>query len=910
MKYDTRGRCIEMGGADGYMRRSFHYEPAARQTVVTDSLGHATTYQYNETGQVEQIRQPNGAVTATTFDELGRVISVMGPLAPDAVEIASKKYDERGDLVEVEFLGGAKRSLEYDRSHQVNAIHDITGGVWRIRYENGAVVAIENPLGEVTTYLRDRANCLREIVTPWGNHIRFEHDNLWSYENHNDEIGLIVGYDYGIYLRPVRTRDAGGLQNEMEFDSLGRPLRLTTPDSRSRDYVYDEAGQVVKYTDARGAVTQFAWSPWGECLRAVDANSFVHEFEWDSEGRLLAARNPNGDRAQFAYDHVGNLREQRFFDGSIERYEYDKNGYLVNRERPGGTLLNYAFDAAGNLTAIAARGQPLAAFEYDTAGQVTAAETPDGAVRLQYDLCGRITAEEQHGLSVRYTYGPQGAVVRREFEAGMAGPLLLEYDIRGRLKSLRDKQALLQEFRYDARDLVKERTIGRVRELLEYNYAGQPVRQEIRGPALAAPILRTYRYDESGNLVAMSDGRGAKTDFEYDPGERLIAFAHSSSRQDYEFDPDGNLTAREGMRLEYAPGDRLVSLGSTKVERGDEGNLVHLLHADGRVCHEWNPLGQLSAVRHKDGSLTRYGYDGFGRRLFKEHKGERTEFFWAGNDLLAERTGASVTEYAIDTFWPHLIWQDGQPRHAVVSPLGLIHELFDSAGRLAWSGTYSPWGELVSESGSSPAPSLRYPGQYFDAETGFHYNRFRYYDPRSGSFISPDPIGFGGGPNLFLYAPNPVTYADPLGLKCGATTSGQTVYVLTKGKPPKVVYVGITDQLPHDRLSDHRINKPKGSFDNMQVIATGLNNRRDARNIEGSLLHHIYQAQTNPNAPAVTVAGMPVAPTLLNAQRSATPGYWHAYNPGSPAMGQDGRTLLTPTQINNNTVTNGVRIPR
>jgi RHS repeat-associated protein len=213
----------------------------------------------------------------------------------------------------------------------------------------------------------------------------------------------------------------------------------------------------------------------------------------------------------------------------------------------------------------------------------------------------------------------------------------------------------------------------------------------------------------------------------------------------------------------------------------------------------------------------------------------------------------------------------------------------------------------VSESGSSPAPSLRYPGQYFDAETGFHYNRFRYYDPRSGSFISPDPIGFGGGPNLFLYAPNPVTYADPLGLKCGATTSGQTVYVLTKGKPPKVVYVGITDQLPHDRLSDHRINKPKGSFDNMQVIATGLNNRRDARNIEGSLLHHIYQAQTNPNAPAVTVAGMPVAPTLLNSQRS---GYWHAYNPGSPAMGQDGRTLLTPTQINNNTVTNGVRIPR
>jgi RHS repeat-associated protein len=908
MKYDGQGRCIEMRGDDGYVRRSFDYQPAARQTVVTDSLGHATTYQYNETGQVEQVQQPNGAVSATTFDELGRVVSVRGPVAPDGTEIASKKYDECGDLVEVEFAGGAKRALEYDSTHQVTAIHDVTGAVWRIRYERGAVVAIEDPLSAVTSYLRDAANGLREILTPWGNRIRVEHDSLWTYENHVDEIGLIVGYDYGIHLRPVRTRNASGLENEMEYDALGRLLRVKTPDSRSRGFEYTAAGQILKYVDARGAVTQFAWSPWGLCQRTTDANGFTHEFEWDTEGRLQAARNPNGERAHFLYDKIGNLIEQQFFDGVIERYAYDKSGYLVVRERADGTVLNYSFDAAGNVIAFMANGEPLARFAYDTAGRVTTAETPDGIVSLQYDLCGRITAEEQHGSRIRYTYGPHNAVVRREFEAGMAGPLFLDYDIRGRLKALRDRQALLQDFRYNARDLITERIMGGVRERLEYNYAGQPVRQEIRGPALPAPIVRTYKYDEDGNLVTVSDARGARDEFAYDAGERLIAFDHPRGRERYEYDSDGNLVVRGAMPLEYAPGDRLVSLGSTKVERGAEGNLVHLLHPDGRVCHEWNPLGQLTAVRHKDGSLTRYGYDGFGRRLFKENNGERTDFFWAGNDLLAERAGPSVTEYAVDTFWPHLIWEDGQPRHAIVSPPGLIHELLDSSGRVAWSGTYSPWGELINESGPSPAPRLRYPGQYFDSETGFHYNRFRYYDPRSGSFISPDPIGFGGGPNLFLYGPNPVTYEDPLGLKCGATTSGQSVYVLTKGNPPTVVYVGITDQLPHDRLSDHRNTKPQGSFDNMQVIATGLTNRRDARNIEGSLLHHIYQAQTG--GPAVTVGGMPVAPSLLNAQRTATPGYWHAYNPGSPSMGQNGRTLLSPAQINQQTVSNGVRIPR
>ncbi|PWJ72511.1 UNVERIFIED_ORG: RHS repeat-associated protein [Pantoea agglomerans] len=58
-------------------------------------------------------------------------------------------------------------------------------------------------------------------------------------------------------------------------------------------------------------------------------------------------------------------------------------------------------------------------------------------------------------------------------------------------------------------------------------------------------------------------------------------------------------------------------------------------------------------------------------------------------------------------------------------------------------------------------------GQYFDAETGLHYNRFRYYDPDAGRFVSQDPIGLAGGVNLYQYAPNPLSWVDPLGLtKC------------------------------------------------------------------------------------------------------------------------------------------------
>ncbi|MCV5632456.1 RHS repeat-associated core domain-containing protein, partial [Escherichia coli] len=59
---------------------------------------------------------------------------------------------------------------------------------------------------------------------------------------------------------------------------------------------------------------------------------------------------------------------------------------------------------------------------------------------------------------------------------------------------------------------------------------------------------------------------------------------------------------------------------------------------------------------------------------------------------------------------------------------------------------------------------LRLPGQYYDEETGLHYNLFRYYAPECGRFISQDPISIRGGLNLYRYAPNPISWIDPLGL--------------------------------------------------------------------------------------------------------------------------------------------------
>jgi len=104
--------------------------------------------------------------------------------------------------------------------------------------------------------------------------------------------------------------------------------------------------------------------------------------------------------------------------------------------------------------------------------------------------------------------------------------------------------------------------------------------------------------------------------------------------------------------------------------------------------------------------------------------------------------------------------------------LGTPQEMSNQTGAIVWKAQYKAWGECKVEQAKSDffenseiiSNNIRFQGQYFDGETGLHYNRYRYYSPYVGRFISKDPIGLLGGFNVYAYAPNPVDWVDPLGL--------------------------------------------------------------------------------------------------------------------------------------------------
>jgi RHS repeat-associated protein len=170
-------------------------------------------------------------------------------------------------------------------------------------------------------------------------------------------------------------------------------------------------------------------------------------------------------------------------------------------------------------------------------------------------------------------------------------------------------------------------------------------------------------------------------------------------------------------------------------------------------------------------------YDALARRISKSIEGKKTEFYWDRDRIAAEvRDDGSVRlyVYADDfAFTPFLFVdyasldtdpKDGKGYYVFADHLATPLLVEDDSGNVKWSASIDPYGTAHIESRSTLELNLRFPGHYYDTETGLHYNRFRYYSPELGRYLQSDPVGIRGGPNLYAYTANPLKRVDVLGL--------------------------------------------------------------------------------------------------------------------------------------------------
>ncbi len=203
-----------------------------------------------------------------------------------------------------------------------------------------------------------------------------------------------------------------------------------------------------------------------------------------------------------------------------------------------------------------------------------------------------------------------------------------------------------------------------------------------------------------------------------------------------------------------------------------------------------------------DGRQAIYKYDAFGRRIKKtitDKSGHQktTEFLWQGDNLIAETDNKEHYQsyiYEPNSFKPLALIVGRGKEHKVyhyqLDHIGTPTDLTDTKGNAVWSAQYLAYGTIYTQHTEEVTNPLRFQGQYFDQETGLHYNRHRYYNPKNGLFTTADPIGLAGGLNNYQYVKNPTGFVDPLGLKnvdgscaCGSTPSKMLPDFENAGEP-------------------------------------------------------------------------------------------------------------------------------
>ena len=215
-----------------------------------------------------------------------------------------------------------------------------------------------------------------------------------------------------------------------------------------------------------------------------------------------------------------------------------------------------------------------------------------------------------------------------------------------------------------------------------------------------------------------------------------------------------------------------------------QGNLTTLRARDRARTLAWNRRGLLVSAVSADGTQVTFGYDAFGRRIRKRTIGTgnptptETRYWWAGEQLIAEAQweGQRLIRrqeygYLPGTTIPFATRIDGQVYYYHCDHLGTPRHLTNAFGEVVWAVDYDAFGQARIARDLIHNP-LRFAGQYHDPETGWHYNRFRYYSPELGRYLSRDPIGLLGGTNLYAYVDaNPLNRLDPQGLWWKAVVS-------------------------------------------------------------------------------------------------------------------------------------------
>ncbi|MET7639764.1 DUF6531 domain-containing protein [Streptomyces sp. NPDC005438] len=776
--YDGRGRVLRTVGPSGILSGHFHYDDDQRTTRYTDSQGNSTTYVYNEAYKVIAVTDPLGHTTRTTWDTTNRLrTSVTDPLG----HITRYTYDDHGNLTRVELPDGHFAEAAYDNDLPVQ-VREPNGATWRHTYDDhGARTSTTDPAGSTTRWAYDDTGHLSALTDALGRTTEVVTDPAGLPVAVTDPLGHTTHVNRGPHGRVTAVTDPLGRTTRLGWTIEGKPAWRHHPDGTREEWKWDGEGNLAQHVDQAGHVTAYTHAHFDLPATRTDPDGAHYTFDYDTELRLTTVTNPQGATWRYEYDRAGRLTAETDFNGARRTYELDDAGHLTAQTNAAQQTLRYTRDPLGRLvTKHDLAIEETTSYTYDPLGNLTHASTPQTALDIERDVLGRVVTETVNGQATTFTYDAVGNRLTRTTPSGLT--TTWAYDPADRPRTLHTPDTSLA-LAHDAAGQETQRTLGATTLHQDWDETRQLTAQTV---TVGGDLIqhRTYRYSPDGYVTQIRDLTSGTRDFHLDPVGRVTQVQAHGWTEGYSYDSAGN-QAHASAPEHPAPGDRNVGgtlihrAGRTTYHHDDAGRVIRktrkLLNGQLRTwTYTWSTEDRLLRATTPDGETWTYTYDPLGRRLSKtNNQGTSLTFSWDGTRLAEQRSPDhhSLTwEYTPRTHRPVTQTthhpEPGTPQtHAVVTDaVGTPTELLAPDGTLTWQAHATLWGTPLPSPPQSTACPLRYPGQYADPETALHYNYFRYYDPETARYLTPDPLGLSPAPNPHAYIRNPLTWMDPLGL--------------------------------------------------------------------------------------------------------------------------------------------------
>lgn len=802
-EYDSKRRCIHTWGDGGVLEGFIQYGKG--YNTVTNSLGETTIYYYDENNLCIQETDHYGNhkyIEYTDDFEIYREIDEAG-------NIEGYVYDEKARLIEQILPDGSSTRFHYNEFNQPTLIlhpdgtsqtfgYDDFRRLTFINHPNGRTVALNyNTGGQVDTIIEN--GNLKTVMT-------YDEDENLSGVHLPD--GAMAQWKYDDLGRCIQSINPEGSIRYLEYDELNRVHTIHLPDGNTIKLQYDAYEDIILAMDNHTCV-QYEYTSMGNVKKRKQQNVEM-QFIYDTEERLRTVINETGRHYSLDYNKRGEIISETGFDGIQSQYERDAIGRITKALRSGGRYTNYEYDANGNITRKEFHDGSWELYSYDKNGNLQEAINEHSTVRFTRNKQGWIVAEEQDEYKVETDYNKWGNPIR--ITSSLGADMQLQRSKTGQVTQMQaafsPPQGELEgafwhsQIKYNQAGLETERILpGELTSEWKYDQGGRPHEHKVSRRGVIQS-WKKYTWKADARLTDVFDALSqGNTHFKHDTFGNLVFAQYAGNDIVHRAtDATGNIyeTPAQTDRRYNSAGAPLES--SKYIYKYDEeGYLISKTSKvnQKKTLYEWYANGLLKKVLRPDGKTVQFTYDALGRRLSKSFDGKITRWVWHANVPLhewsyaeEEKPRAVVNEWgeiAFDREEPNpqnklagtegITWIfdddsfvpcakiEGDKAYSIICDhLGTPVEAYNADGKRVWECIPDIYGRLRVISGNKNFIPFRFQGQYEDAETGFYYNRYRYYNPEEGLYISKDPLSVLGGFNVYSYVHDPNSWIDAFGL--------------------------------------------------------------------------------------------------------------------------------------------------